>query len=140
MFGKAFKSAKKIQNQQIMEAVVAGCMLVAMADGTLSKAEREKMDKLLSTNDQLSAFKPSEIRKVMQRFENQLDADFGVGKKRMLDQIGDISDNSDSCEEVFLNMLAIAKADGEVEPAEAKVLQEVARLLGINLAEYNIAA
>jgi tellurite resistance protein TerB len=106
----------------------------------LKKAEREKLDKLLTSNDQLSAFKPDEIRKVMQRYENILDADFGVGQKKMLDELADISDNSDHCEEVFLNVLAVAKADGEIEPAEKDVLLRIARLLGINTQEYGIAA
>ncbi|MGZ8233197.1 tellurite resistance TerB family protein [Methylobacter tundripaludum] len=139
MFGKFIKSAKKVQNQNLMEAVVAGCMLVAAADGSIEKAEREKLDKLLTSNEQLSAFKPSEIRKVIQRYENILDADFGVGQKKMLDELGDISDNADHCEEVFLNMLAVAKADGEIEPDEVAVLQKVARSLGIDVKEYGLA-
>lgn len=86
-----------------------------------------------------SAFKPAEIRKLSQRYQNLLEADFGVGQKKMLDEIGDISDNSDQCEEVFLNMLAIAKADGEVEAEEKVVLERVASVLGISLKEYGLA-
>lgn len=139
MFGKFIKSAKKVQNENLMQAIVAGAMLTAAADGTIEKSERDKLDKLLTSNPQLEAFKPAEIRKVMQRYENMLDADFMVGKQKMMKEIADISDNSDHCEEVFLNMLAISKADGEIEDAELTVIREVARYLGISLEQYGLA-
>lgn len=140
MLGKLFKSAKKVQNQNLMEAIVAGAMLVAAADGTVERAEVDKLDKLLTSNDNLSAFKPAEIRKVIARYQNVLEADFGVGQQKMMKELADISDNHDHCEEVFLNMLAIAKADGEIEPEEKTVLLKVARNLGVNPDEYGLAA
>ena len=44
-----------------MRAIVGGCLLVAAADGTIEQSEIEKMQKLLSVNEALSGFKPSEI-------------------------------------------------------------------------------
>jgi tellurite resistance protein len=38
MFGKFLKSAKKVQNQNLMEAIIAGTMLVAAADGEIEKS------------------------------------------------------------------------------------------------------
>lgn len=139
MLGKLFKTAKKVNNQNLMEAIVAGAMLVAAADGTVEKSELDKLDKLLTSNDNLSAFKPADIRKVMSRYQNILEADFGVGQQKMLKELAEISDNTDHCEEVFLNMLAIAKSDGEIEPEEKTVLVKVARSLGISLDEYGLA-
>ena len=134
-----FKSAKKVVNQNLMEAIVAGCVLVAAADGEIEDKEMKKLDKLLTTNDNLSGFKPAEIRKVMTRFQNMLDADFDVGRNKVEKELVDISDNEEHCEEVFLNMLAIAKSDGEIEDKEKVVLVKVGRLLGISLADYGLA-
>lgn len=139
MFNKLFKTAKKVNNQNLMEAIVAAAMLVAAADGTVEKSELDKLDKLLTSNDNLSAFKPADIRKVVSRYQNVLEADFGVGQQKMLKELADISDNQEHCEEVFLNMLAIAKSDGEIEPDEKVVLAKVARSLGISLDEYGLA-
>lgn len=139
MFGKLLKSAKKVNNQNLMEAIVAGAMLVAAADGTVEKSELDKLDKLLTSNENLEAFKPADIRKVMSRYQNILEADFGVGQQKMLKELAEISDNTDHCEEVFLNMLAIAKSDGEIEPEEKAVLVKVARSLGISLDEFGLA-
>lgn len=140
MFGLKgmFKSAKKVQNKDTLEAVVAGCMLIAAADGTVEKPEMEKMINLLSTDPNLSAFKPAEIRIIAGKYQTRLEADFMVGQKQMLKEISDISDDSDKCEEVFLNMVAISKADGEVEPEEKAVLLKVAGLLSLSPKEYGI--
>jgi tellurite resistance protein len=139
-FSKAFKSAKKVQNQDLMEAIVAACMLIAAADGSIDKPERDKTDRLLTSNENLEAFKAPEIRKVMQKYENILNADFDVGQMKLMKEINDIADNAEQAEEVFLNALAIAKADGEIGDKEKVVLIKIARNLGIgNLEEYGLS-
>lgn len=140
MFGKFLKSAKKVQNQNVLEAIVAGSLLVAAADGEIEKKETDKLEKLLANNDSLSAFKPAEIRKLVDRYSGILEADFRVGKLKLLKEIGDISDNADQSEEVFVNALAIAESDGEIEPEELKILKEIGRTLGVNLSNYDLDA
>jgi len=142
MFGfgkKVFKSAKKAANQNQMEAIVAGAMLVAAADGEIERSELAKLEALIANNENMSAFKRQEIQKVIQKYSGILEADFHVGRSKMLKEIGDVSDNPEAAEEVFLNMLAIAKSDGEIEPAEAKVLIDVARRIGVDASEYGVA-
>ena len=138
-FKKFTRSAKQVVNQNIMEAIVAASMLVAASDGEIEKKELDVLDKLLANNDLLSAFKPAEIRKTIDRYAGILEAGFRVGKLKMLKEIGDISDNADQSEEVFVTALTIAEADGEIEPAELAVLKEIGRTLGINLANYELA-
>lgn len=143
MFGfgkKVFKSAKKVANQNQMEAIVAGAMLVAAADGEIERKELEKLEALIANNENLTAFKRQDIQRTIQKYSGILEADFHVGRAKMLKEIADVSDNAEQAEEVFLNMLAIAKSDGEIEPAEAKVLIDVGRRLGVDPTEYGIAA
>lgn len=139
MFGKLFNSAKKVQNKNVMEAIVAGALLTAAADGTIERSETDKLSKLLQANDLLDAFRGREITKTIAKYENILEADFGIGKKKMLDEISDIADNDDHAQEVLLTMLAIAKSDGEVEPEELTVMQEVCRTLRLDPKEYGLA-
>lgn len=140
MFGKMFKSAKKIQNQNVMEAVVAASLLIAAADGEIEKKETDSLTQLLSNNDLLSAFKPTEITKTVTRYTGILEAGFRVGKVKMLREIADIADNPEHAEEVFVTALTIAESDGEIEPAELKILKEIGQTLGVNLAAYDLAA
>lgn len=139
IFGKFVKSAKQVQNQNVMEAIIAASVLIAAADGEIEKKEIDTLDKLLQNNDLLSAFKPAEIRKIIDRYSGILEAGFRVGKLKMLKEIGDISDNADQSEEVFVTALTIAEDDGEIKPAELVILREIGRTLGINLANYDLA-
>lgn len=139
MLGKLFNKAKTVQNKNVMEAIIAGAMLTAAADGTIEKTEMEKLNKLLQANDLLEPFRGREITKTIQKFENILDADFGIGKKKMLDEIADIADNDDHAEEVLLTMLAIAKADGDLEEEEKAVALEVCKVLRLDAKAYGLA-
>lgn len=139
MLGNLFNKARKVQNRNVMEAIVAGALLTAAADGTIERSETEKLTKLLQANDLLEAFRGRELAKTIARFENILEADFGVGKKKMLDEIADIADNDDYAEEVLLTMLAISKADGEIEPEEKAVILDVCRTLRLDPKEYGLA-
>ena len=139
MFGNLFNKAKKVQNKNVMEAIVAGALLTAAADGTIERGETDKLTKLLQANDLLEAFRGREITKTITKYENILDADFGIGKKKMMDEIADIADNDDHAQEVLLTMLAIAKAHGEIEDEERTVILEVCRTLRLDPKEYGLA-
>ncbi|WP_019865167.1 tellurite resistance TerB family protein [Methylovulum miyakonense] len=138
MFKNLLKNGKKLQNRQLFEAVVAGVLLVAAAGGDIGKAEREKIGKLLKNNPSLDVFK-SEITSVQTAYEKQLDADFDLGKSRLVKEIRQVSDTPDHCTEVFLNVLSVAKADGEVDAKELAVIKELADILGQSLEEYGLA-
>lgn len=130
--GKLFRGAKKVENRDLMEAIVGGGLLVAAADGDIEKEELSKLEKLIAGNENLKHF-GAEIGKTIRRFSDLLEGDFLVGRSKILREIRDISGNDDHVEDVVLNVLAIAKADGEVEPEERKVIEEIARELGYRL-------
>lgn len=141
MFSKKAGEAKaemaKIENRDLMEAIVGGAMLVAYADGECEKEELEKLDKIVSSLPELKDF-GSEISEIIGRFRGQLDAGFRIGRQTILNEINDIKGDDNDRERVFNVMLTIAEADGEVEPEEIKVLKEVGQRLGINLRDYGI--
>ena len=132
------KSAKKVQNQNILEAIIAAGLLISASDGDIGKDETSKLEKLLANNDSLSSFKPSEVRKIIDKYSGILEADFRVGKLKLLKEIGDISDDADQSEEVFVNALAIAEASGDIDEKELAILKEIGRTLGVNLGTYGL--
>lgn len=133
--GKA--ELKKIENRDLMEAIVGGCLLVAAADGSISDDEMMALDAQIQANESLSHF-GSEIGKVMNRFEAQLKSGFRIGKMKILREIGDIKSNQEDAEEVFVNMITIAESDGEIDKGELDVLKEVGNKLGVRLADFGI--
>ncbi|MBN3082693.1 tellurite resistance TerB family protein [Pectobacterium polaris] len=138
-FGKKVAAAKvelkKVENRDLMEAIVGGCLLVAAADGEIEKKETDKLDQLLRSNPQLGHY-GNEITQTISRFTEQLQAGFRVGRMNILREIDDIKNTLKDAEEVFVNMLTIAEADGEIEPEEQKVLEEVGRRLGLRIEDY----
>ncbi|CAH5825460.1 hypothetical protein AI2954V5_3068 [Klebsiella pneumoniae] len=139
LFGKKAAAVKgelkKVENRDLMEAIVGGCLLVSAADGEIEKEETSKLDQLIRSNPRLSHF-GNEISSTITRYTEQLEAGFRVGRMNILREIDDIKNDPKEAEEVFVNMLTIAEADGEIEPEEQKVLEEVGRRLGLRIEDY----
>ena len=139
MFGKKVAAAKvelkKVENRDLMEAIVGGCLLVSAADGEIEKEETNKLDALIRSNPQLSHF-GNEITATITRYTEQLEAGFRVGRLNILREIDDIKNNPQEAETVFVNMLTIAEADGDIEHEEQKVLEDVGRRLGLRIEDW----
>ncbi|WP_421179286.1 tellurite resistance TerB family protein [Aeromonas enteropelogenes] len=139
MFGKKAAAArgelKKLENRDLMEAVVGACLLTAFADGECEESELKTIESLLRTSKALEGF-GSEITDTMNRFTERLRAGYRVARLEILREIGDVKGNRQEAEDVLVAMLTIAESDGEIEPAEQKVLDEVATALGLRLADY----
>ena len=139
LFGKKAAAVKvelkKVENRDLMEAIVGGCLLVSAADGEIEKEETSKLDQLIRSNQRLAHF-GNEITSTITRYTEQLEAGFRVGRMNILREIDDIKNDPKEAEEVFVNMLTIAEADGEIEPEEQKVLEEVGRRLGLRIEDY----
>lgn len=136
---KAQASLKKVENRDLMEAITGGCLLIAAADGEIEQEETSKLDQLLRSNPRLQGF-GNEISQTIQRFKDQLDAGFQVGRLSILREIEDIANDREHAEEVLVNMITIAGADGEFEDEEVVVIKEVAGKLGLNPADYGLPA
>ena len=132
---KVKQDVKKMENRDLLEAVVGGCLLVAAADGDIEDSEVKKIDSLLRTNKNLAHF-GSEITELVGRFSERLQSGYRVARAEILREIEDIKSDAQQKEDVLLNMLTIAEADGEIEPAEQKELETVAQRLGLRIQDY----
>ena len=143
LFGKQVGNAqaemKKVVNRDLMQAIVGGGLLVAAADGEIEASEVSKLDELIRSNQNLTHF-GSEITETINRFTGQLNANFQVGRLAIKRELADIKNVPADAEEAFVNILAIAQADGLIEPAEFVVLKEISMHFGLRLADYGIEA
>ena len=132
---KVKQEVKKMENRDLLEAVVGGCLLVAAADGGIEDSEVKKIYSLLRTNKNLDHF-GSEITELVGRFSERLQSGYRVARAEILREIEDIKSDAQQKEDVLLNMLTIVEADGEIEPAEQKELETVAQRLGLRIQDY----
>lgn len=143
LFGKQVGNAqaemKKVVNLDLMQAIVGGGLLVAAADGEIEASEVSKLDELIRSNPNLTHF-GSEITETINRFTGQLNANFQVGRLAIKRELADIKNFPADAEEAFVNILAVAQADGQIEPAELVVLKEIGMHFGLRLADYGIEA
>ena len=135
---KAKASASRIENRDLMEALVGGALLIAAADGSIDDKELEQLDKTLMANEKMRHFGP-ELHKTLEKFHSTLDASFRMGKIKILREIRDINASEDDIEEVFATMVDVAEADGEIDAKEEAMLKEIGRELGVNLKDFGLA-
>lgn len=128
---------KKVENRDLMQAIVGGSLLVAAADGTIEPSEIAKLDELVRSNPALAHF-GSEITATINRFTAQLNANFQVGRLAIKRELADVKSTQSDAEEAYVNMIAVASADGEIEPAEMKVLQEIGLHFGLRPQDYGV--
>lgn len=135
--GAAKVELKKVENRDLMQAIVGAMVLIAYADGECEKSELDKIERLIRANENLAHF-GGEITQTMGRFVEYMDAGPRVGTIKIMREIADIKNNAKDAEEVFVNAITIAEADGEIEPAELKVLSNLGRELGLRVQDYGI--
>ncbi|HNG60066.1 MAG TPA: TerB family tellurite resistance protein, partial [Cellvibrionaceae bacterium] len=58
---KITSEVAKFKNKDFLNAVVAGCALVAAADGSISSAEKQKMLGFINSSDELKVFGADEV-------------------------------------------------------------------------------
>ena len=146
MFGLFKKQAnnakveiKKVENRDLMQAIVGAMVLVAYADGECEKEELEKVERLIAANDSLAHF-GSEITQTMGKYVEYMDAGPRLGTMKIMREIADVKNNAKDAEEVFVLAITIAEADGEIEPAELQVLAKLGRELGLRAQDFGIEA
>lgn len=135
MFSKKAKAAavtvQKVENRDLMEAIVAGAILVAYADGDCSAAELQKLDSIISANDNLQHF-GSELGKTIDKYSTIMNAGVLIGRLKLMKELKDIEHDEDQKTEAFIISIEVALADGEVDDKELAVLKEIGKAYGLN--------
>jgi len=143
LFGKKVGDAKaelkKIEGRDLMQAVVGAMVLLAYANGECERSELDKIERLLAANDSIAHF-GSEITQTMGKYIEFMEAGPRLGEMKIFREIADVKNNAKDAEEVFVLALTIAEADGEIEPAELKMLAKLGRELGLRVQDYGVEA
>lgn len=129
-------AANKIENRNLMEAIVSGMLLIAYSqDKTLDDKEKTKIEGLLRTNPKLSNFGP-ELTDYFNQTNAALKAGYIAARVRILREIEDVKNHTNDAQDVMANLLEVALEDGEISEAEMKELAAISNKLGINLDDY----
>ena len=130
--------ALKFKNKDFLNAAMAGSALIAMADGSISSEEKQKMIKFIESNDALSIFTTSDVIKAFQDFVGQLEFDKDIGEAKAYQAIGKMKSNAEASRLLVRMIIAIASADGLFDNDEKKVAAKIAKELAIDPSEFEL--
>jgi tellurite resistance protein TerB len=130
--------ALKFKNKDFLNAAMAGSALIAMADGSISSEEKQKMIKFIESNDALSIFTTSDVIKAFQDFVGQLEFDKDIGEAKAYQAIGKMKSNTEASRLLVRMIIAIASSDGLFDNDEKKIAVKIAKELALNPSEFEL--
>jgi tellurite resistance protein TerB len=130
--------ALKFKNKDFLNAAMAGSALIAMADGSISSEEKQKMIKFIESNDALSIFTTSDVIKAFQDFVGQLEFDKDIGEAKAYEALGKMKSNAQAARLLVRMIIAIASSDGNFDASEKRVASKIAKELAIDPAEFEL--
>jgi tellurite resistance protein TerB len=130
--------ALKYKNKDFLNAAMAGSALVAMADGSITSDEKQKMIKFIESHDALSIFTTSDVIKTFQDFVGQIEFDQDIGEAKAYQALGKMKSNAEASRLLIRMIIAIASADGNFDATEKKVAIKIAKELAISPSEFEL--
>lgn len=137
---KQTESARTIVNKymgkDLTEALVAGSALVAMADGVIDPAEREKLINYFRTSQEMRGININEVDSHFNYYIQRIQSDPMMGKAEALRAIGKLAGKPDAARLVVRLCCAIGFADGEFSPVEKQIVEEISREVNLDPREF----
>ncbi len=128
----------RYKNQDFLEATVAGCALVAAADGNISSEEKQKMVKFMSLSQELKVFSAVAIAAAFKPHADLLEFEFEIGKMGAMQSIVKIKNNTDMAKVMVRVCCLIGAADGNFDDDEKAAVREICAALGIDPKEFGL--
>ena len=128
----------KFKNKDFLNAAMAGSALIAMADGSITAEEKQKMIKFIENNDALSVFTTSDVIKAFQESVGQIEFDKDIGEAKAYAALGKMKSNNEAARLLMRMIIAIAAADGNFDADEKHVAVQIAKELGLNPSEFEL--
>ncbi len=127
----------KFKSKDLLEAVIAGCTMVAYGDGNVSSEEKQKMMGFLKTSDQLKVFDSSDVVKIFQKYAEKFDFDATIGTGEAMQVIGKFR-GKPQAQLLVRVCCAIGAADGNFDQREQNVVRRMCSELGLNPSDFNL--
>ncbi len=122
----------------LLEATCAACALVAAADGDIEDDEVMQTVEQLTSHPTLSvAFQQSQIEQTANNMFKRAKQGL-TGRVGLMKEIEEAKgkSTSDDLELILAIAIDVSRSDGEMEPAEMKVLEKIAATLRLDLRSY----
>ncbi len=129
----------KFKNKGFLEAVVAGCTLVAHADGVVRPEEKQKMMGFLRNSEVLSVFSIEETIGIFDKYSKQFEFDHQIGQASALQVIGKLKGKDAEARLMVRVCCAIGAADGNFDEQEKAIVRKICNELDLNPKDFDLA-
>ncbi|GAB6992088.1 tellurite resistance TerB family protein [Paenibacillus pini] len=129
---------KRHKNKDLMDAIVAGCAIVAVADGTIDAAEKQKMAAYMGRSEALNVFNMSEVIERFNHYAGNMEFDVMVGKQESLRVIGKFRSKPDVARIIVGVCCAVGAADGDFDDQEKAVVRDICNCLSLSPGEFGL--
>jgi stress response protein SCP2/tellurite resistance protein len=126
----------RFKSQDVLDAVVAACALVSMADGHLDASERQKMLEFVNQSEELRVFDSQKVMQKFNLFVSRIESDPTIGRAEAFRALGKIRTKPEIARLVARYCIAIGFADGHFDQQEQQTVADICRELGLNPAEF----
>lgn len=128
----------RVRNRDFLEACVAGCALVANADGVVKPDEKQKMMGFMQTSEVLSLYNASEVIALFNKYTSHFEFDFGIGEAQALKTIGKLGRKPDEARLLVRACCVIGAADGHFDDKERAVVRRMCLELGLDPNDFGL--
>ncbi|WP_027416118.1 TerD family protein [Aneurinibacillus terranovensis] len=133
---RAKEMLNRYKGQDLLDSVVAGCAVVAAADGTVSQAEKQKMIDFIQQSEELRVFDINQVISRFNHFTGNFQSDPMLAKAEALRAVGKMKGKPEAARLIVRLCCAIGMADGNFDPQEKQAVSEICRELYLNPAEF----
>ncbi len=119
------------RGEQLMEATVAACAIIAHADGVVVPAEVRRVISIARTDPLLCLFPPEAVLAQFEAHADAIAADFGKGRAEALRDVAPLATRPGLARVVLDACLAVTCADDRVHPGEMQAIALVRDTLGL---------
>lgn len=133
---KAKELFMRFKSPDVLDAVVASCALVGMADGRLDPAEERKMIEFIHQSEELRVFDTNKVQQQFHQFVRRLEYDQIIGRAECFKAIGKVRSKPEVARLVARYCIAVGYADGHFDQREKQTVMEICQELGLNPNEF----
>lgn len=126
----------RYKSQDVLEAVVAACALVSMADGHLDASERQKMLEFVHQSEELRVFDSQKVIQKFNLFVSKIEHDHMMGRAEAFRALGKVRTKPEIARLIARYCIAIGYADGNFDQNEKQMVSDICRELGLNPGEF----
>lgn len=129
---------KRFKNKELLDAIVAGCSIVAAADGSIDASEKQKMSGFLNRSEELKVFNMPDVIERFNHFAANLEWDALVGKQEALRAIAKFKGKLEIGRIIVGVCCAVGSADGDFDEKEKAIVRDICNVLELSPGEFSL--